>query len=708
MGENENAVDLKDYSFLKDFALEVEERREGEEGSFAFCFWVYLLSSAPFPSTLIRQVDADTQCSSPLLVVNDKKRIVLLPLSSSPNDNAADIKDSTLLDGLPHASPESDFPLEKWTHVGCQVSAGLLRLYINGVLVGEKTQSSSETQDSKSNGLRKIDLMGSDNSETALSCCLYSPKVLSITSSMKDECKASPVHLAVDNSSAVDIEKGGDGIWNIVGGKASCRRNFSLDVVLMDASGEPVDMEIEIVASLIYADNGTPVEKTSDAEAPLLSSYDGMEFDSCDRPSKLLQGRASFKLKISQLSSKCDNKLFCIKFNVPRGGKYPFLEAFSNPIRCISRNRNNRTSSVIIWKRPAGFLSVNGSQSSRVNFGLSDLPRSAVHEAKPNPLSKRVRLGNYSFEQPDDECNSHVQIASQAKTFSRTNSKMALEESEVRDKSPSDSDSTRGGNSCYKNLGSGNSISDLALFKYCLGVSTERTVLLKDITSSASNEEILEFADQVSLYSGCSHHRSQIRIAKRLIEEGTRFWNAISQNNQHVNWENVSFEIEEQFMRISCCNTRSLSKQDFEILRRVAGCRDYMTQENFEKMWCWLYPVAFALSRSVLREMWSSKSPRWIEGFITKEEAEASLQGPGGSQEPGTFILRFPTSRSWPHPDAGSLVVTYVGPNYSLHHRLLSLDHIIDNGEKNGRLLPEVLLAEPNLSRLGRISARSR
>lgn len=114
-----------------------------------------------------------------------------------------------------------------------------------------------------------------------------------------------------------------------------------------------------------------------------------------------------------QLSSKCDNKLFRIKFNVPKAGKYPFLEALSYPIRCISRNRNARTSSIIIWKRPSGILSVNGSQSSRANFGLSDLPRSTVREAKPSPLSKRVRLGNYTFEQPDDECNSHVQTATQ-------------------------------------------------------------------------------------------------------------------------------------------------------------------------------------------------------------------------------------------------------------------------------------------------------
>ena len=100
-----------------------------------------------------------------------------------------------------------------------------------------------------------------------------------------------------------------------------------------------------------------------------------------------------------------------------------------------------------------------------------------------------------------------------------------------------------------------------------------------------------------------------------------------------------------------------------------------MGQENFEQMWCWLYPVAYTLSQDWINAMWSSTSPRWIEGFITKEEAESSLQGPRGLQEPGTFILRFPTSRSWPHPDAGSLVVTYIGSDYSLNHKLLSLDH---------------------------------
>lgn len=51
----------------------------------------------------------------------------------------------------------------------------------------------------------------------------------------------------------------------------------------------------------MYADNGEPVEKTSDGEAALLASHDGFEFAFSDRPSKTLKGHASFKLKISQV-----------------------------------------------------------------------------------------------------------------------------------------------------------------------------------------------------------------------------------------------------------------------------------------------------------------------------------------------------------------------------------------------------------------------
>lgn len=43
-----------------------------------------------------------------------------------------------------------------------------------------------------------------------------------------------------------------------------------------------------------------------------------------------------------QLSSKCDNKLFRIKFSTLHMQRYSFLEAYSKPIRCISRSRTVR------------------------------------------------------------------------------------------------------------------------------------------------------------------------------------------------------------------------------------------------------------------------------------------------------------------------------------------------------------------------------
>jgi hypothetical protein len=85
--------------------------------------------------------------------------------------------------------------------------------------------------------------------------------------------------------------------------------------------------------------------------------------------------------------------------------------------------------------------------------------------------------------------------------------------------------------------------------------------------------------------------------------------------------------------------------------------------------------VAVSLSRERIKKLWDCTTPRWIEGLITIEEAENALRSSRELlKEPGTFVLRFPTTRIWPHPDAGSLVVTYIGSDNSIHHRLLSLD----------------------------------
>lgn len=61
-------------------------------------------------------------------------------------------------------------------------------------------------------------------------------------------------------------------------------------------------LSFQVFATLVYADSGSPVEKTGDdTEGPLLTSCDGLEFPTTDKPVTLLRGRASFKLKISQV-----------------------------------------------------------------------------------------------------------------------------------------------------------------------------------------------------------------------------------------------------------------------------------------------------------------------------------------------------------------------------------------------------------------------
>ncbi|KAI8552363.1 hypothetical protein RHMOL_Rhmol06G0260900 [Rhododendron molle] len=700
----DNVASEHDYSSLKDLRFEING--QNDDATFSLCFWLYLPDSTPFPSTIIRQMHSETACSVPFLVLDEENKMMLFPLlflhkeAPSPPNPTSGVE-------VPHASAKIAFSFDKWVHVGCEVATHLVRLHINGEIAGEMPLSSSAVNDSNLNGLRSISLVGTDGDDDRFEGYVHRFELLPKTSSIKAHfVKNPPLQLSVDGSSASDIEEDEDGVWSIVGGKASCRRNFSLDVTLRDAFGEPVNKEMEVVASLLYADNGLPVEKPDDAEAPLLTSYDGIEFACCDRPSKLTNGHASFKLKIAQLSSKCDNRLFRIRFEIPKMGSYPFFEAFFSPIRCISRNRSTQISSVK-WKR---------SNSSGLGEGSSELLYNIVREAKFSLSSKRVKLGqensfatrkaNLTMDRADDECNSRAWTANEDYNVYGSSLEQRPENHEETDQSPSDSESIEARNSNFKSTSSNRSpVSDTAIFKYCLGGLNERARLLKEVATAASEKELADFARQVSLYLGCSHHGRQVILAKRLVEEGTKAWDLISHNNPHVIWENVVAEINHRFMKIACSSTRSLTLQDFETLRRIAGCQEFVARENFEKMWCWLYPVAFTLSRVWVNAMWNSASPKWMEGFITKEEAESSLQGPGVLQDPGTFVLRFPTSRSWPHPDAGNLVATYIGSDYNIHHRLLSLDYIFSSGEKemSSKPLQDMLLAEPELSRLGRI-----
>ncbi|KAK2987321.1 hypothetical protein RJ640_006409 [Escallonia rubra] len=676
--------DKDGYSLLKDLKLEIKN----QDGSFCVCFWLYLTKSIQFPSILIRQVHPDITSSIPFLALNEKKEMMLFPLIFMHQEAPSPTNSASWTD-VPCALAKMEVPLKKWVHVGCEVSVDVLRLHLDGEIMGEKPISCL-LDDLHSDDLRKVSLAGSDGDICGTKCYVHSAVVLPLTSSINDyRVQDPPLQLYVDGSSAFNIEEGSDGVWSIVGGKASCRKRFSLDVILLDAFGQTVKEEMEVVASLLYADNEAPVEKPHDAEAPLLMSYDGIEYASWDRPSKLVNGRASFKLKISQLSSKCDNRLFCIRFHILKVGRYPFFEALSSPIHCVSRNCTTQTSP-FIWKKSTS--AVNGSQYSALDEESSKLLQNIVSEAKPSPSSKRIKLGQENpfvmfkadtlLERANQKCNSPARATHEDDNACGTRLERRPENHEDTDNSSFDSERSEATNSFMKSKTS-SPVSDMTVFKYCLGGLKERSLLLKEIAMSASENELVDFAQQVSLYSGCLHHRHQIVLAKGLIKEGIRAWNMVSQNNHHVLWENL----------------------DFELLRRIAGCQELVAQENFEKLWCWLYPVAFTLSQDWINSMWDSASSKWIEGLITKEEAEASLQGPGGLQDPGTFILRFPTSRSWPHPDAGNLIVTYVGSDYAIHHRLLSVEFYYSAGaeEKTVKPLHDMILEEPELSRLGRV-----
>ncbi|XP_047150279.1 SH2 domain-containing protein A-like [Vigna umbellata] len=301
------SVGSEEYSLLKDLRLEIEAK----DGTFSLCFWLYFTTSSAFPSTIIQQVYSDISESAPFLVIDDNKRIHLLPVLLL-HEEAPDTGNINSWAEVPHATIDFKFPLEKWVHVGCQVCPDYIQLQINGEIVGEKSHCSLLNEKSGSRDLKKLTLANVGGDGNSVQCYVHNFEIYPTIASVKDyHLKDPPLKLSIDESSVSEIEEESDGVWAVVGGKASCRRNFSLDVVLSDAFGQPVDKENEVFASLLYADTRVLVENTTDDEAPLLASYDGIEFSSRERPSKLMLGRASFKLKISQVKMPTMNVCFC-------------------------------------------------------------------------------------------------------------------------------------------------------------------------------------------------------------------------------------------------------------------------------------------------------------------------------------------------------------------------------------------------------------
>ncbi|WVZ57699.1 hypothetical protein U9M48_008052 [Paspalum notatum var. saurae] len=684
------------YRDLCDVRVEVDPgtARGGGGGGFAISVWLYLSSSARPSSVILHQITAGDDNKVPFLALGEGNKLLLFPLMRLHREapgpaNSYPWTDTTNL------SSTSECPLEKWFHIGCEVTENIMRLHVDGEIIAEACLCSLSDEADHQDDVNQITLVGSDDK---LDGYIYNIEVSSVLGTIQElYTKNPPFKLSIDYSSSDGIEEADDGIWNIVGGKASCRRNFILEVVLNNAFGEPVK-DKEVIASLIYADNGTVVEKSrDDSEPPLLITCEGLEYPAISRSLPFIRGRALFKLKISQLSSKCDNKFFRIQFSILGMRRYPFLEAYSKPIRCISRNRTvrplgsgKRVSSgaadeICLLNNGQGFVNtdkVNGhGQSSVVCFHTSKSSKIAGDR-----IAKSVEMKKISSQ------NKHA-----AKMVVSKESQNVM----GTDSSTSNYDSFDSGSSWSGSDGDdAETLSDAVVFRYCLDSTYDRSKFLKSAAPTVNKDDLVKLADQVSLYSGCSHHRNQILMSKRLLGEGADTWSMISKNNERALWSSAIPEIITKFADISHSVNRGLSEQDLEVLRGIAGCSDDIGRDEFDRLWYWLYPVATSLSRDKIKKLWDCTEPRWIEGLITIEEAKSALRSSREVlKEPGTFVLRFPTTRSWPHPDAGNLVVTYVGSDNSIHHRLLSLDSSNARAEN----LQDLLLQEPELSQLGRV-----
>ena len=143
----------------------------------------------------------------------------------------------------------------------------------------------------------------------------------------------------------------------------------------------------------------------------------------------MLPGVNNVYFSAFQLSSECDNKLFCVKFNVLNVGCSPFLEAYTPPIRCIVRTSDTKKSTISWKKLPSGVHLVNGSSLPQFSVGHPELIQKAVGEAITTPPLKRKKVGQDtplpvskvepSEQAPDEECSSYAVSATATATATK-------------------------------------------------------------------------------------------------------------------------------------------------------------------------------------------------------------------------------------------------------------------------------------------------
>ncbi|CAA7042970.1 unnamed protein product [Microthlaspi erraticum] len=128
---------------------------------------------------------------APFLVLDENKKLMLLPLTLL-HEEAPDPVNTSSWTEVPNVSTKAQFPLQKWVHVGCEVSRNYMRLYICGEIVGEQVLTSLKTNVTTSDCARKISLfsVGGDGYSVSFihradvlpsrMCGSFSPSVLNL------------------------------------------------------------------------------------------------------------------------------------------------------------------------------------------------------------------------------------------------------------------------------------------------------------------------------------------------------------------------------------------------------------------------------------------------------------------------------------------------------------------------------------------------
>lgn len=124
-----------DYLSLEKLSLSLEKESLNDDGTFTLCFWVYLPKTNK-TGVLIRQGLSEAGSGitfwRPFLTIEADRKLTLHHLSPPVKEGASIREDP------PIVVADQSCAMEKWVHIGCEIGSEILRLHLNGGVVGER------------------------------------------------------------------------------------------------------------------------------------------------------------------------------------------------------------------------------------------------------------------------------------------------------------------------------------------------------------------------------------------------------------------------------------------------------------------------------------------------------------------------------------------------------------------------------------------